>query len=175
VKGSSRSISTSVAVLEAIIMLSFKLGQTVTETHDMLETVYRNEAVFLREPSNGLKESDRSSKTLKLTQISGGCQPPEIQQHLRKLVKWWPRDRRMTLKLVEDQVHINGRRFVRLFLKTWECGWSVRSLFCSVQRMKRDHTVTPFEDFVQTCQTATHLFNCIVSVDEPYVSAVSRK
>ena len=48
----------------------------------MLETVYENEAVFLREPSSGLKESDRSSKTLKLTQIAGGCQPPEIQQHL---------------------------------------------------------------------------------------------
>jgi hypothetical protein len=108
--------------LGAIIVLSFTLGQTATETHDMLETVYKNEVVFLREPSNALKEADRSSKTLKLTQIAGGCQPPEIQQRLHKLVKWWPRDRRMTLKLVEDQLHINGRRFVRLFLKTWEWG-----------------------------------------------------
>jgi hypothetical protein len=103
-------------------MLSFKLSQTATETHDMLKTVYKNEAVFLREPSNGLKESDRSSKTLKLTQIAGGCQPPEIKQHLQKLVKWRPRDRQMNLKFVEDQPHINGRRFVRLFLKTFEWG-----------------------------------------------------
>jgi hypothetical protein len=78
-------------------VLSSKLGQTATETHDMLATVYKNETVFLRETSNGWKESDRSSKTLKLIQIEGGCQPPEIQQHLQKLVKLWPRDCRMTL------------------------------------------------------------------------------
>jgi len=97
-------------------VLIFKLGQTATESHDMLAAVYRNEVVFLLEPSNGLKESDRSSKTLKLTQIAGDCQPPEIQQHLQKLMKWWLRDRRMTLTLVEDQLHVNGRLFVRLFM-----------------------------------------------------------
>jgi hypothetical protein len=44
-KGSSNLISTSVAVLGAIIVLSCKLGQTATDTHDMIETVCKNEAV----------------------------------------------------------------------------------------------------------------------------------
>jgi len=77
---------------------------------------YKNEVVFLREPSNGSKESDRSSKTLKVTQITGGCQPPEIQQHLQKLGgqetvewpwNWWSINCTLT-----------GRQLARLFMVT---------------------------------------------------------
>jgi hypothetical protein len=99
-------------------VLSFKLGQTATETHDMFLQLLQERSCI---PTRAFEWFERIREELQDLESDPNYWRLSTARNPATFAKtWWPRDRRLTLKLVEDHLHINGRRFLRLFLKTWE-------------------------------------------------------
>lgn len=80
--------------------------KTGIETHELLDTAHKNEAVSLKHVLEYLNDSERDVKVI---QMVGDHQLLQVRKHIQHFLKKWPE----TLKLMKNQRYIAD--FVGLF------------------------------------------------------------
>jgi hypothetical protein len=90
--------------------------------------------------SNGLKDTERDVRTMRMTEVVGSCQLLKIWEQLQNFVVLVACNHQMTLKLMVNHLHIKMEQSIRFFMKIWKRGKSTPSLFHTVSPISRRST-----------------------------------
>jgi len=69
-------------------MQEVKLGNTFTETHEILETLYEYDVLLVCESFNGWDDSGRNMRMVNEGVGSHGVL--RLWRHFQNFLKWWP-------------------------------------------------------------------------------------
>jgi hypothetical protein len=141
------------------IQFCVKLGNTSTETYEMLQTVYGDEALSRGSGREDLQDDPRSGRP-------STSRNPDTIANFREMVI---PDRRLTLRM-SDELNINKETIPQILhedlRKRKICAKFVPHSLTDEQKQRR---LISCQDFIHTCHDNHSFLGCIVPGDESWV------
>jgi transposase len=147
-----------------------KLGKTPTETYQMLQTVYGDEALCHSSVCEWFKRFKDGRGDLQDDPRNGRPSTSRNADTIANVREMAIRDPRLTLKMMSDELNIN-KKTIRQILhedlrKRKTCAKFIPHSLTDEQKQRR---LTSCQDFLQTCQDNLSFLDCILTGDESWV------
>jgi hypothetical protein len=151
------------AVVDQRVNIKFcvKLGKTPTETYEILQTVYGDEAL-----SRSSKRFKDGREDLQDDPRRGRTPTSRNADTIANVREMGTRDRRLTLGMMLDELNIEltiRQILIEDSRKRNICTKFVPHSLTDEQKQRR---LTSCQDFIQTCQDNPSFIDCIVTGDE---------
>jgi histone-lysine N-methyltransferase SETMAR len=152
------------------IKFCVKLGKTPTETCEMLQTVYGDEALSRSRVSEWFKRFNGRREDLQHDPRSGRPSTSQNADTIANVREIVTRDRRLTLRIISDESNINKKTIYQILpeelRKRKICAKVVPHSPKDEQKQRR---LTSCQGFIQACQDNPSFLDCIVTGDESWV------
>jgi hypothetical protein len=145
------------------------MGKTPTETNEMLQTVYGDEALSRSSVSEWFKQFKDGREDLQDDPISGRPSTSQNSDTIANVYEMVTRDHKLTLRMMSDELNIN-KEIIRQILHEdlWKRKICTKFVPHSLTEQKQ-WTLASCQDFIQTCQDNLIFLDCIVTGDESLV------
>lgn len=159
-------------VMEQRVNIKFccKLGKTASETYEMLKTVYGDNTLSRTTVFDWFKRFKDGRESVKDDARTGRPSVSRNADSIAKVRELVARDRRMTLRLMAEELNINKETIRQILHEDLGmrkiCAKFVPHNLTDEQKQRR---VEACEDFVQNCRDNANFLNCIVTGDESWV------
>jgi transposase len=146
-----------------------RLGKTPTETYEMLQTVYGDEALSRSSVLEWFKRFRDGREDLQDGPNSGRPSNSRNADTIANVREMVTRGSRLTLRMMSDELNVNKGRFIKSSMKIYGRGRSAQSSSHSLTDEQKHLRFTSCRDFIQTCQDNPSFLDCIVAGDESWV------